>query len=263
MRARVNGIEVFYRDEGKGAPIVLLHAFPLSGEMWRPQIDALCDRFRVIAPDLRGFGRTEAPAGPYGLDAMAADVIALLDALGVERFVLGGLSMGGYLAFALLRRIDRSRVQGLLLADTRAEADTDDGRANRLKMAARAETEGSGPIAEAMIGRLLGRTTIETRPEVVERVKALIRENTGTGIAGAQRAMAARPDSTALLGELSMPALVLVGEEDPLTTPGDAAGMAAALPNARCATIPKAGHLSNLERPDAFNLYVADLLDRC
>jgi 3-oxoadipate enol-lactonase len=262
MNAKVNDINLYFRDEGAGPTLVLLHAFPLSGEMWGPQIDALRSRTRLIVPDLRGFGQSDAPMGTASpsLDTMASDVVALLDHLEVERFILGGLSMGGYLSFALLRRIDRNRVRGLILADTKAGADTEEARNNREAMAAQAEHDGPNPIADAMVGKLLGTTSLKTRPELVDQVKSLIRANTGAGIAAAQRAMAARPDSTALLSELAMPTLVLVGEEDGLTPPSEAEKMASAISNAQLTLLPKAGHLSNWEQPEAFNGAVSGFL---
>ena len=155
-----------YWDVGDGRPLVLLHAFPLSGEMWRPQIDAARLTHRVIVPDLRGFGETDGAEGGGSLGVMADDLVGLLDRLGIDRFIFGGLSMGGYLAFEILRRIDRSRVTGLILADTRAGADSEEARQGRLEMADRAERDGSGPIADAMVGRLLGATTLHSRPEI-------------------------------------------------------------------------------------------------
>jgi pimeloyl-ACP methyl ester carboxylesterase len=252
---------LFFQDEGAGTTMVLLHAFPLSGEMWRPQIEALRSRSRLIVPDLRGFGRSDSPDDPApSLDRMASDVIALLDELEIERFVLCGLSMGGYLSFALLRRLEKDRALGLVLCDTRAKADSEEGRRNRLAMAELAEREGSGPVAEAMT-KLIGETTRRTDPDLWERVRALIRSNGGKGIAAAQRAMAARPDSTPLLSELTMPGLVLVGEEDVLTPPDEARRMADALPDSRFHLVPKAGHLSNLEAPDEFNARLAAFLN--
>ena len=251
-----------YWDVGDGRPLVLLHAFPLSGEMWRPQIDAARLTHRVIVPDLRGFGETVGAVGGGSLGVMADDLVGLLDRLGIDRFIFGGLSMGGYLAFEILRRIDRSRVTGLILADTRAGADSEEARQGRLEMADRAERDGPGPIADAMVGRLLGSTSLQSRSELVEQVRAVIVANSGAGIAGAQRAMASRPDSTALLSDLEMPTLVLVGEEDALTPPTEAEAMAAALPAATLARIPNAGHLSNMENATAFNAEMLSWLAR-
>jgi pimeloyl-ACP methyl ester carboxylesterase len=264
MNVTVNGINLFFRDEGAGPTLVLLHAFPLSGEMWRPQIDALRGQARLIVPDLRGFGQTDAPMGVSApsLDTMASDVIALLDHLEIEQFVLGGLSMGGYLSFALLRQLDRNRVRGLILADTKAVADTEEARNNRQSMAVQALHDGPDPIAEAMVGKLLGTTSLESRPELGEQVKSLIRANTGAGIAAAQYAMAARPDSTPMLGDLAMPTLVIVGEEDGLTPPAEAEKMASTLPNAQLQVMPKAGHLSNWEQSEAFNTAISGFLER-
>ncbi|MBW3625513.1 MAG: alpha/beta hydrolase [Armatimonadetes bacterium] len=259
MKAEANGITLHYRDEGSGPALLLLHAFPLSGAMWRPQIEGLSGEARLIVPDLRGFGETEAPSDPYTLDDMATDMVALLNRLNVDQVILCGLSMGGYLSFAFLRQA-KDRVRGVILADTKAGDDTEEARSNRIAMAEKAEREGSGPIAEVMPEKLLGRTTREERPELVDDVKAMIRANSGAGIAGAQRAMAQRPDSTPLLPEIDVPALVIVGKEDELTRPAEAEKMLTALPQARCEVIPQAGHLANMEQPEAFNALVREFL---
>lgn len=252
----VSDIELAYRDEGAGAPLLLVHAFPLNGAMWEPQIAALASRHRLIAPDLRGFGASRLGDLPASMERYADDLAELLDRLGLERVALGGLSMGGYIAFAFLRR-HRQRVSTLILADTRAQPDTDEGRQGREKNARLAEEQGPGAIADQMLPKLLSSRAPD---ELRARVRRIVEGNDRRGIAAALRAMAARPDSTALLASLDLPALVIVGAEDSLTPPADSRAMSAALPNSRLVEIPGAAHLTNLEAPDAFNDAVEEFL---
>jgi pimeloyl-ACP methyl ester carboxylesterase len=232
-------------------PLVLLHAFPLDARMWDGVRAPLAARTRVITPDQRGLGRTALPEtdrAPSHDDA-ALDVLALLDRLGLERVVLGGCSMGGYLTMAVLRAAPE-RVGGLVLVDTKATADTDAARAARLATAGRAEAEGTAWwLADATLPTVLGQGTMWTRPKVVARVRELIEAQPPSGVAWAQRAMADRPDSTEALRGARVPALVIVGEQDALTPPTGARAMAGALPDARLVEGPGAGHLAPLEDP--------------
>ncbi|MCP2234994.1 Pimeloyl-ACP methyl ester carboxylesterase [Prauserella halophila] len=244
-------------------PLVLLHAYPLDARMWNAVRVPLSARTRVITPDQRGMGRSPFPdgsaaGGEPSLDDAARDVVALLDRLELDRVVLGGCSMGGYLTMAVLRAAPE-RVGGLVLVDTKAGADTDEARANRLSVAERAETEGvAGWLADAMLPNLLSEHTREQQPEVEALVRELIDSQQPSGIAWAQRAMAARPDSTATLRAADVPALVLVGEHDGLAPPDAARAMADVLPDARLETIPDAGHLTPLEAPDAVAATITD-----
>jgi 3-oxoadipate enol-lactonase len=251
MKARVNGITLAYDDQGTGLPLVLLHAFPLNRTMWAPQAAALASRFRIVTIDLRGHGESDAPLWHYTLDQAAEDVLALLDTLAIRRAVFVGLSMGGYILFALYRQ-HADRVQGLVLADTRAQADTPEGREGRFQMAQTAYRKGPPAVADLMLPKLLSPATMRERPELVQHVRAMIEGNEVGGIAGDLMAMADRPDSVPLLGEIRCPVLVLVGESDLATPPSDAAFMAERIPGARLTILPGAAHLSNLEQPEAF-----------
>jgi pimeloyl-ACP methyl ester carboxylesterase len=252
----VNGVQLAYHDQGTGLPLLLVHAFPLNSAMWRPQLEALSARYRVIAPDLRGFGASELGRDAISLDLYADDLAALLDQLGAERVAFCGLSMGGYIAFAFLRRY-RERIRTLILADTRAQPDTEEGRRNREQMARTAEEQGPGAIADQMLPRLLS----PSAPEALRaEVRQIIEANDRRGIAAALRAMAARPDSTPLLATIDVPTLVIVGTEDVPTPPDDAQRMRGAIPNSRLIEIPGAGHLTNLEQPDVFNAAVDEFL---
>jgi 3-oxoadipate enol-lactonase len=259
MIAKINGINLAYTDQGRGTPVVLLHAFPQNRTMWGPQIEALSKTHRVIAPDFRGFGESDAPQGPCTLDQFADDVAGLLDHLAIQRAVLAGLSMGGYTAFAFYRKY-RDRVKGLVLADTKAQADTEEGRAGRLAMAQTARTTGAGAVADLMLPKLLSPAALQAKPELVRQVRARIEQTGVGGIAGAQMAMADRPDSVPLLAKIACPALVITGELDGPTPPADGQLMAGKIPGARLEIIPQAGHLSNLEQPEAFNQAVLNFL---
>jgi pimeloyl-ACP methyl ester carboxylesterase len=245
---------------GAGTPLVLLHAFPLDGRMWAPQVEALAGTYQVIVPDLRGFGAARDQAvEEAGMALLADDVARLLDDRGLDRVVLGGLSLGGYVALALMTR-HPDRVSGLVLLDTKATADGDQARDDRLKMADRVLAEGIDFVPEVMLPKLLGETTREHRPEVVEKVTALIREQAPEAIAGAQRGMAARPATTDVLTTISVPTLVVTGEEDAVTGPEIGRELAAAIPDARFLLVEEAGHLVNLEQPEIVNEALLDFL---
>ena len=245
---------------GSGTPVVLLHAFPLDGRMWEPQVEALAGTYQVIVPDLRGFGAArEQAVEEAGVDLLADDLARLLDSLGLDRAVLGGLSMGGYVALAFARR-HHGRLSGLVLAGTRSAPDAEQARAARLEMAERVLREGTGFVPGTMLPRLLGDTSRRQRPELVERVTALILDQDPRAIAGAQRGLAARPDAADVLPSIAVPTLVVNGEEDQLPDPDEGRSLAAAIPAARFLLVEQAGHLVNLERPDAVNEALLDFL---
>ena len=252
MLAQVNGMTLAFNDQGSGFPLVFLHAFPLNRSMWTEQENALSSQFRVMMIDLRGHGESDAPLWHYTLDQAADDVCGLLDHLSIKQAVFVGLSMGGYILFAFYRKY-AERVKGMVLADTRAQADTEDGKRARFEMAQIAYKRGSSAIADIMIPKLLSPGTIQTRPELVQRVRGMIEGNQVSGIAGDLMAMAQRPDSVPFLQQIHCPPQIIVGELDVPTPPADARLMSESIPNARLAIIPGAGHLSNLEQPDRFN----------
>jgi pimeloyl-ACP methyl ester carboxylesterase len=264
MQRRIGEVELAWEEAGRGSPVVLLHAFPVNRGMWKPQREELSRRYRVITPDFRGHGETSLPVrqARFGqaslpeedstMERLAEDVRGLLDFLGLERVVLGGLSMGGYASFAFYRRYP-DRVAALILADTRASADTEEGRRGREELAAVAKREGAAGVAERMLPKLLSASTQASRPQVVAAVREMILTTSPAGIVRALRGMAARPASFDLLPQIQCPTLILVGAEDTLTPPADSEAMAQAIPAARLEVIPAAGHLSNLEQPAAFN----------
>jgi len=237
--------------------IVFLHAFPLNAAMWAPQLRAVPDEWAAVAPDFRGFGGSTADDAHLAredarLEDYAGDVAALMDAVGASRAALCGCSMGGYAAFAVLRRLP-GRVSGLLLADTRATADTQAARASRLVTLELLDRGGPAAVAADMRSKLVGVTTRDGRPEVLAAIDRMMAEATASGTGCAVSRILNRPDATAELAAFRGPVAVVVGEEDLLTPPSEAAAMAASLPGATLVRIPGAGHLSNLEAPDAFN----------
>jgi len=262
METLVNGIRLHYVQVGQGIPLVLIHGFPLDHTLWQGQIDGLADAASIIAPDLRGFGQSDAPEGTYTMETHADDLRALLDALQIERAVLCGLSMGGYIALAFWRKYP-SRARALVLVDTRAGADAPAARQNRLDMAEKVRRHGSAFAAEAMLPRLMAESTRRSRPDLIESVRAMILRQSPTGIIGAQLGMAERPDSTPMLGTITVPTLVVFGAEDTVTPPEtEGRALADAIPNASLVVIPNAGHLSNLEQPETFNAAVREFLRR-
>jgi 3-oxoadipate enol-lactonase len=251
-----------YLAAGGGWPVILLHAFPFSADMWRPELERVPEGWHFIAPDLRGFGpdaRAHAGARGRTLDDMAADVMALLDRLEIERAVIGGLSMGGYVTFALFRAAP-GRFTGMILADTKPQADTPEGRDGRRRMIEAAQARGSAAVAEMMLPKLLGRTTRTRRPSLAPQVRQMIEREQVEGIVGALEAMMARPDSTPDLARIACPTLVIVGDEDELTPVTDAGTMQDRIARSRLVVLPQAGHLSSLEAPDGFTLAVSDFL---
>jgi pimeloyl-ACP methyl ester carboxylesterase len=238
-------------ERGEGPPLLLLHGFPHDRTLWAPQVadDAL--RVRRIAPDLPGFGES-GPTDEASFDRWADWTAALLDALRIERAIIGGLSMGGYLAFAVWRR-HRHRVLGLVLADTRAGADSEEGRAKRREMQGLALAEGAGAVADRMITGMVGKTTRAERPAVVASLEAMMRRAPIPAITDALGALMDREDSTPTLASISVPTLVLCGEEDTLTPVAESRALHAGIAGSTLGLIPRAGHASNLEDPIAFD----------
>lgn len=262
--ATIAGAPLYYADAGSGRPaVVLLHAFPLHGAMWEEQVATLSGRWRVIVPDLPGFGSTPPPLEPRAttIDGYADVVAALVEHLGVAPVVVAGLSMGGYVTFALLRR-HRHLVQGVVLADTRAGADSDEVAARRTSQQDQAADKGTAELVESMLGTLLSEETRTRRTDVVERARALMAGHPVEGWIAALEAMKGRPDATDELAGIDVPALVMVGEHDPSSPPAEAEAMASAIPDARLEVLPAAAHLSNLEAPEAFDRALETFLAR-
>ena len=247
-------------EAGAGWPLVFVHAFPLGAEMWRPQLEAVPDGWHFIAADLPGFGGEE-PSGAANasMDGYAADVEALLDAMEIDRAVIGGLSMGGYVTFALFRRVPE-RFTAMLLADTRATADTPEGKSARRAMSELVKAQGPDAVASEMIEKLLGPTTRARHPDLEQKVRRIIGANSVRGIDDAIHAMLGRPDSTPDLARISVPTLVIAGGEDTLTPVSDSEAMHAAIDRSHLVVLPDAGHLSSMEAPDEFSRALEDFL---
>lgn len=259
---RLDGLDLHHRDSGgEGMPVVLIHGFPFDSDLWDPQFAELSARYRLVAPDLRGFGRSSPPTSRdgYTIGAFADDVAALLDHLEVPHVVLVGLSMGGYIAFEFLRHHPQ-RVSGLVLADTRADADTDEVRARRTRQQRQVEDVGTNELTETMIEGLLSETTRRAAPEVVAHLRAVMDQRPEAWIGGLE-AMKLRHDSTDLLSEITVPALIVVGEHDAIAPPDVARAMSDRIPGGRLVVVEGAGHVANLEAPREFNAALTTFLD--
>jgi pimeloyl-ACP methyl ester carboxylesterase len=252
--------EIAYTKSGAGPPVVLLHAFPVHHALWEPAAQLLASRYNVILPDLRGHGESGAGAGPATMAKHAADVARICDQEGVGRAVFAGVSIGGYILFELWRHF-RGRVAGLVLCDTRAQADSPEGRAGRLQSAADVRERGTEPFLEGLLPRLIGRTTQQTRPDRVAEARAMATKTSAQGISLVQQGMAERPDSVETLKTSNVPALVMVGDEDVVTPVADAHLMANSIPGAEMKVIPRAGHFAVWEQPEEAGRRLRQFLD--
>jgi len=250
-----------YDDLGDGVPLLMIHGFPLDRTLWRSQIEGLQSVARVIAPDLRGFGGSGAAPETMTMDEYAADLKALVDSLNLKQVVLCGLSMGGYVALAFLARYPDA-VQGLILANTRAGADSEQAREGRHAAAKKAFDEGVAAIADAMLPKMLTEATIAHRPRLTASVRSMMAGQHPAGVAAALRGMAARPDRTPLLGSIHVPTLIITGQADTLIPVSESEAMNEAIPGSQLVIIPDAAHLSNVEAPEAFNGAVRELVGK-
>lgn len=260
MQIQLKDFTLAYEERGEGKPLLLIHGYPLSRALWEPQMEGLVDAARLIAPDLRGYGQSDPVPGPYSMDMLADDCAALLEGMKVTQpVVVAGLSMGGYVALAFYRKY-AARVAGLILAATRAGADSAEGKANRDKSAALAREKGVGAIVEAMLPKLLAPKSYEAKPKVVAWATQIMESASVEGIVGALMGMKERPDVTPILGQIDKPTLILHGTDDQLIPPKEAEAMHAAIKNSTLQLLPEAGHLLNLEQPELFNQAVRGFL---
>ena len=260
-RIPIGDIELAVVDQGHGVPLLLVHGFPLDHSMWAGQIEGLSDSCRVIAPDLRGFGRSDVTVGSVTMAQMADDLAALLDGLEInEPVVFCGLSMGGYVGWEFFQR-HHERLRGLVLCDTRAICDSSEVAQGRRDTATKVVTEGPAVLVEGMIPKLFGEATVQNRPEMVEQTRSIMMGTAPEGIAAAGRGMADRIDATSLLPSVDCPTLVVVGEEDAISTVEEMRDFADTIPGARFVKIAGAGHMSPLEDPKSVNNAIREFVN--
>jgi 3-oxoadipate enol-lactonase len=258
----LGGITVGYEDAGAGEPLVLIHGHPFDRSMWAPQLGALATRgVRVIAPDLRGYGTTTVVPGTTPLGTFARDIAALLDHLGLDRVVIGGLSMGGQIVMEFCRLFP-DRVRGLLLADTFPAAESEDGKRARRAMAERLVREGLKGYTDEVLSKMVAPYNLEALPAVADHVRRMMYGAPPEGAAAALRGRAERPDYRELLDRIAVPTLVVVGRDDEYTPVADARDMHRRIAGSELVVVEGAAHLPNLERPDEFNAALGRFLDR-
>jgi len=253
--------EIAYRVLGEGSPVILLHSFPVNHEFWLPVAQALGTRYRVILPDLRGHGDSEVGDGPATMEKHAGDIARVMDAAEIGRAPLAGVSVGGYALFEFWRR-HRGRVSALGLFNTKAPADSGEARAGRLQAANDIVERGTEPFFESMIPRLLGKSTRETRPDLVEGALRMMRKMSPEDVAQVQRGMAGRPDSVDTLNTINVPTLLVTGDEDVLTGLNEAELMRQHISGSQLRVIAKAGHYSAWEQPEEAGKLLRQFLER-
>jgi len=260
MQIRSSDTEISYQVMGKGPDLVLLHPFPAHHGVWAPAGAMLESRYRLVLPDLRGHGESGAGEGPATLEKHAADLARLIEDAGIRKAVFAGESIGGYILFEFWRR-HRERVSALILCNTKAGADNQEARANRLRSAEDVEKRGVEPFIESMIPKLLGQTTRSNRPDLVETARAMMMKMTPTGVAAVQRGMAARPDSVATLATIDVPTLLITGDEDMLTGVAEAELMQRHIRGSTMTVIARAGHYAVFEQHEEVARIVRQFLD--
>lgn len=260
MNTIINGISLAYDDTGKGPALLLIHGFPLSRKIWRPQIEALGNRFRVIVPDLRGFGESAAPDGSYSMNLFADDMVGLLDHLGIAQAVVCGMSMGGYVLMNLLERYP-DRVRAACFMVTRAGADDAAGKDRRLTLASEVLVKGPQIVTDAFARILFSSVARNEEADLIGEVGHIMQQTSPRGLAGGLLAMRGRPDYTGRLAEFKIPALVIGAENDMAIPPGESRILAEGLPAARLVIIPTAGHMAGMENPTAVNRVLQEFLD--
>lgn len=259
MKHHINGAEQFVQEQGQGTALILLHGFPLDHRMWQGQIDALSENYRIITPDLRGMGQSDVPVSNISIGNYADDVLTLMDKMGIQKAALGGFSMGGYVAFSLLRKAPK-RFTALILANTRPEADGQEARKNRLNMALALYDQGAAAARDAMLPKLLTEVSKQDQPKLVDTLSNVMESMAAEGLVHACLAMAFREDAADLLSTISVPTLVIAGEQDPIAPPDVMKKMADQITGASFHVIPAASHLTPMEKPEAFNALLIDFM---
>lgn len=260
MQIRSDDIQLYYESSGSGFPVVLLHPFPVHHDFWRPIAGKLATRYRLLLPDLRAHGRSEVGKGVATMEKHAGDLLRLLDAEQISRTVFVGVSIGGYILFEFWRRY-RDRVAALILANTRAEQDTEQARANRFRSIEDSRQRGTAPFFDGQIQNLIGETTRRNRPDIVSTARAMMSMIGVHSLAAIQQGMASRPDSVPTLSDIDVSTLVIAGEEDTLIPMTSVQLMQEKIPRAKLAMIPHAGHYAALENPEDFTRALRQFLD--
>jgi 3-oxoadipate enol-lactonase len=258
---RIDDIQLVYDDVGTGPAVVLIHGYPFNRSLWNEQVEALAGKYRVVTPDLRGFGESDSSEGPATMNRLAQDVANIMDHLGIDQAVIGGLSMGGYVALAFVKQFP-SRVKALVLADTRPQADTEEGKQTRAQQAEKALSEGMAGIADGMLPKLLTPDTVSKRPEVVKRVRDMMLKTKPQGAASALLGMAEREDQSEFISTIDVPTMIIVGREDAITPLADSETMHATIQHSHLVVLDNAGHVSNLEQTEQFNYALLKFLER-
>jgi 3-oxoadipate enol-lactonase len=259
-RIKSDDAEIFYEVLGDGPPVVLLHPFPVHHQFWLPAAQSLLTRYRLILPDLRGHGESGMGEGPATMAKHATDIACVMDTEGIGRAAFAGVSIGGYALFEFLRRY-RDRVSALILCNTKAQADSPEARGARLKSATEVAELGTEPFFESMVPKLLGDSTRSTRPDLVDGALRMMRKMSAEDVAMVQRGMAERPDSVATLKTISVPTLIVTGEEDLLSGAAEAELMRQNIPGSRLKIVPKAGHYAAWERPKEVGELLREFFD--
>jgi pimeloyl-ACP methyl ester carboxylesterase len=260
MKADLNGITLAYSDRGKGLSLVLIHGFPLCRKMWRPQIEALAKAgCRVITPDLRGFGESGLTSGIVSMDIYADDIVALMNHLGIDKAVVGGMSMGGYVLLNLLERYP-DRIAAPIFIVTKAGGDDDAGKARRTALAEACRVQGILPVAEAFRNLLFAPATLTDNPELVDEVFGWVNATAPQGAASGLIAMRDRKDCIALLGSISQPALVIGADQDQALPEENSRIIAEGIPDAKLRILHGGGHMVNLEQSEGFNEAILEFL---
>ena len=259
-RVTSDDAEIFYEVQGSGPPVVLLHPFPACHELWHGAAKALAGRYKLILPDLRGHGESGAGEGPATMAKHAMDLVRILDQEGIGRVPFVGVSIGGYILFEFWRRY-RGRVAALVLCNTKAQADTPEGRAGRLHAASEVMERGTEPFCQSMTAKLMGETTRCSRPELVEGALGMMRKMSAEDVAQVQRGMAERPDSVETLATINVPTLLITGDEDAMTGLPESEFMRKNIAGSRLKVVPKAGHYSPWEQPEEVGRLLRQFID--
>ena len=262
MKINLNGIHINYIEHGSpsGVPIVFLHGFPFSHEMWNPQAQALPDHFRSIAYDIRGHGASDVGDGQYSVEFFVDDLIALLDHLHIQQTILCGLSMGGYIALRMYERFP-ARINGLILSNTKSTADSNEAKINRAVTIRAVKQNGVRIFAENFLKSVFWNETFQSNPAAIEFIHDLIVTNSPLGICGTQLALAARTDTTHVLSTIKVPTLIITGNHDVLVPPSEAQILSGNIPGSEIHIIPNAAHMSNIENSEEFNRVMVQFLE--